>query len=1244
MPDKDTPTKSSPMASLAERPERAIVFISYAREDKDFVLRLSEALQLKGVEVRGDWQLVRGESYEVQLKDLQLDADTVVFVLSPDSIRSKPCRAELERAAEQKKRILPIVCRDVGQLESELSPSLSLPQWTFLRAGDDFVAGVQGLVQAINTDFGLMPEHRRLLQAAEIWERNGRSKSYLLRKDGLTRAEDWLAKTSVDASKLPKPTTLQLEYIRASRVAQTRGSRIAIVLTGAIAVVMAVLAVVALIQRHQAKVEQGIAENKTREAETQKGIAEQQRAAAEQEAIEARKETADRLAVEAVEKLNGSPEKALTLALDAVNTFWSHKDPLVPGAVGALQKVMLGFAGSRPVLPWRNDQRAVALDPSLRWAASSDRKGAVFFGPVGSSKMRQLSPPAAPLGQWASEEATLIFSDKRLIAGRCLTNIKDRMVVVVWFWKLTKRGLDHNPVILGRLQVPWCSGIHMVLSPDGAWLAAYTDRDTVLVQNLDHPDSMLSIRRNGIRNRPPVFSRDSGMLLIHSGDSIRLIALPADGGKPAQLQSLETHIFEILQLAVYPPLGRLQTEGVANRKLLAALGVNGETEWWDLSETVPARHELPSLFSAFRDSLQVIRLDSDQIRSSLDWSPGGIALLATMAETSEEFGLAAVFTIDGKDGWRPLLHRHEEKYGSSTSRSQGSLGGAVTGYNVKNAGNLGVKSAMWLGDEGALTLGFDGTLHAREIANLEANHFWLVATQVSCIGFSSRNLLAGGQDGKLRFIDIDTIGDDDARPPLTLNGHDAPIRVLQTASDRILSVDAAGVERIWSLSNPILTPDDTQAVATDWKWLLRRSRGSSLELWPVPPEDLLAPSSQLPLGNPTYSAIDPDGSWAATLNIEPSNSLPLLVRLWQLDPGAAMQTPKVERRYPAIMPDRSNLIELRIAVSGGEARMILSSTDYAKNRSVVWTGDLFKPEKSLRELKVADFQLRLQGATPDLHWAVVQLTKPGTKEKSSVLADLRHWNQSPTFLPLENFEAERIRQTSPDGQWLCLDPPQGGKSLIVDLSAATRKAPSVQWAERASCWGLIFGRERPPMILDGGNLYVWNASGRSGTHLQKVLQNPDLKALAWDDSGEWMALGHRDGRVWLTRPPGATAGELRRHIESSMTMSALPPPQEPEARGEIWRVFPFPRLGWIVASADKYNILIWHQNADQMWHDPPTIISNRELYLDGELYQVQFRPDGRMALFNGQLVSFDPPGLIAEAGRLLSGRLGSTIH
>jgi WD40 repeat protein len=255
-------------AASLNQPDTPIVFLSYAREDQGFVLRLTEALRLKDIEVRGDWQLVRGESYEAQLQDLQLSADTLLFVLSSDSLHSAPCRAELERADEQGKRILPVVCRDAGPLESELPKALSLPQWTFMRPSDDFITGVQELVEAINTDFDLMPEHRRLLQAAEIWQRNGRNASYLLRKDGLKRTEYWLTKTSVNATKLPKPTALQLEYIHASQSAQMRGSRMLVMVISFIAVAMTGLAIVALVQRQQARKEQRIAEQRLQLAAT----------------------------------------------------------------------------------------------------------------------------------------------------------------------------------------------------------------------------------------------------------------------------------------------------------------------------------------------------------------------------------------------------------------------------------------------------------------------------------------------------------------------------------------------------------------------------------------------------------------------------------------------------------------------------------------------------------------------------------------------------------------------------------------------------------------------------------------------------------------------------------------------------------------------------------------------------------------------------------------------------------------
>jgi hypothetical protein len=114
------------------------VFISYARADQLFAKHLAEALQLKEVDIRADWQLVKGENYQDQLDDLILGADVVVFIISPDSLGSAPCRSELERAAGQHKRILPVVHRDPGSRKTELPEALSLPQWRTRGAASTF--------------------------------------------------------------------------------------------------------------------------------------------------------------------------------------------------------------------------------------------------------------------------------------------------------------------------------------------------------------------------------------------------------------------------------------------------------------------------------------------------------------------------------------------------------------------------------------------------------------------------------------------------------------------------------------------------------------------------------------------------------------------------------------------------------------------------------------------------------------------------------------------------------------------------------------------------------------------------------------------------------------------------------------------------------------------------------------------------------------------------------------------------
>lgn len=269
-------------------------FITYAREDRDFVLRLAEALELKGIRSAGDWQLVQGGNFDQQLAELQLDADALIFVLSPESVRSSPCATELDRAIAQRQRILPVLRRDLGADEQALPSALASLQWTFARPDDDFISGVKGIVEAINTDLELLPEHRRLSVAADIWLRNRRRKAFLLHGEALRQAERWLDETTASQpDRLPKPTAIQLEFIRESQTNRSKRARLAII-GGIIGfAVLTIISIVAILQRNKARTE-------TVRADTERAAAQAARAGEEQRRIEA--ENAAKAANEAREK------------------------------------------------------------------------------------------------------------------------------------------------------------------------------------------------------------------------------------------------------------------------------------------------------------------------------------------------------------------------------------------------------------------------------------------------------------------------------------------------------------------------------------------------------------------------------------------------------------------------------------------------------------------------------------------------------------------------------------------------------------------------------------------------------------------------------------------------------------------------------------------------------------------------------------------------------------------------------
>jgi WD40 repeat protein len=226
---------------------RPDVFLSYAREDKDFAeCRLTKALAARGKDVWIDVEDIRGGAADWRANVWAgiESATVIVFVLTPDSLASKVCGEELQRAVELNKRIIPVLRREVDDLT--VPPALGKPNWVYGREQDDFDASVNSLVDAIELDEPWVERHARLAQRTGEWLRNDRDGSYLLRGSDLRTAERWLDDQGAHRE---APTTDQITYITASRRAAARRQRtllagvaLALLLTG-------VLAVVALHQR-----------------------------------------------------------------------------------------------------------------------------------------------------------------------------------------------------------------------------------------------------------------------------------------------------------------------------------------------------------------------------------------------------------------------------------------------------------------------------------------------------------------------------------------------------------------------------------------------------------------------------------------------------------------------------------------------------------------------------------------------------------------------------------------------------------------------------------------------------------------------------------------------------------------------------------------------------------------------------------------------------------------------------------
>src|SRR5262245_36119003 len=261
----------------------AKIFLSYSRKDSAVARKLIEAFKEMGHDPWVDWEdIPPAVGWLEQIFRGIEGSDAFFFLVSPDSVASEVCGVEVSKADENKKRIIPIVVRDVNTREVKVHPVIGELNWIKLRDGDSFEEALALIKIAIEQDIEWVEEHSRLQLRALEWHRANESSLLMHGRD--LRQTVQLVKLHTE--KQPKLTDIQSTFIDRSNRDERR--RLLLWFTTAVAVIaLAGMAYFALRQRDLAQENEALAvrneaiaiENRI-EAELNEAEAREQEAAA----------------------------------------------------------------------------------------------------------------------------------------------------------------------------------------------------------------------------------------------------------------------------------------------------------------------------------------------------------------------------------------------------------------------------------------------------------------------------------------------------------------------------------------------------------------------------------------------------------------------------------------------------------------------------------------------------------------------------------------------------------------------------------------------------------------------------------------------------------------------------------------------------------------------------------------------------------------------------------------------------
>ena len=224
------------------------VFISYSRRDSSEIAEeLVAGLELAGFAPFLDrHDIAPGEPWEERLGGLIQQADTVVYVISPEAVKSERCQWEVDKTQALSKRLMPVVFKPVP--EADIPEQLRRRQFVRFDTGLGITRPLAQLAEALRQDLDWIREHTRIGELAGRWEARGRPEALLLRGEDITAAQAWVDRRKPDA---PAITETVRAFIRASReaeatyLAKSKATRRRVIWTQALSVAFG-LAVVGL--------------------------------------------------------------------------------------------------------------------------------------------------------------------------------------------------------------------------------------------------------------------------------------------------------------------------------------------------------------------------------------------------------------------------------------------------------------------------------------------------------------------------------------------------------------------------------------------------------------------------------------------------------------------------------------------------------------------------------------------------------------------------------------------------------------------------------------------------------------------------------------------------------------------------------------------------------------------------------------------------------------------------------------